>query len=232
MHIQHELDKTSDLTQYYYTALYEKVANLVDTGCEQLGLTSETVTVLDIGCGRGENLKNLKKRGYKNLLGIDFDPKCVELSSHYADTFLCDVTEVTELAKGKSIDITIASHVMEHVHNPKQFLQDIGKIPTKLLLIAVPNLGNPMKSRRHVETVNDGHLCGWDAAHLKTLLHGSGFEVIKWERDMFLLPEKIRSIRLRSILPNFIVNFLEVKLLPAIHPFVFTHSLICLSKKV
>lgn len=225
MHIKYSLEDTSTTSQYYYSQLYDRIASLVEAQAESLGKQPDDLTILDVGCGRGEILQRLSERGFRNLVGIDFDAKCAELSAKHADTYVCSVSELSEHLPGRLLDIAICSHVLEHLETPRQLLLELKNLPASLLVLAVPNLGNPFKYRKRVDFENRGHVCGWDSTHLNTLLHTSGWPVIEWESDVVLLPEK-----LRHRLPAFVRGNIEQRILPRAHKFVFAQSLICVAQ--
>ncbi|WP_460184437.1 class I SAM-dependent methyltransferase [Thermopirellula anaerolimosa] len=97
-------------------------------------------SVLDIGCGNGSHLRRFAEIGWR-AVGVDSDARAIEAvrtngmeaiegtSSHAVDHF------------GKeSFDIITAFHVLEHVIDPRQFLNDVGNLlrPDGLFAGAVP----------------------------------------------------------------------------------------------
>ncbi|MBV6396472.1 MAG: hypothetical protein HFACDABA_02070 [Anaerolineales bacterium] len=72
-------------------------------------------SILDVGCANGGLLKALKDLGYKNLLGIDPAPACVENTRR-----LGVKAEVGSLARPldhRPFDCVILSHTLEHVQD-------------------------------------------------------------------------------------------------------------------
>lgn len=50
--------------------------------------------IIDLGCGNGWTLVQLAKRGFKNLLGIDYAPKAVELAKSVINQSGIDISGV------------------------------------------------------------------------------------------------------------------------------------------
>lgn len=99
--------------------------------------------VLDIGCGRGLLLAQLRDRGW--------EPYGTELSEESA-TYARDVlklpvfagsVEELDFADGE-YDMVILWHVLEHVHSPQAMLREVSRLlkPGGTLLVAVPNFGS------------------------------------------------------------------------------------------
>ncbi len=99
--------------------------------------------VLDIGCGRGLLLHQLRRRGW-DVAGTELS----EDSARYAREVLhIDVKtgSAADLAlPSDSFDTVILWHVLEHIAEPETLLQEAARIlrPGGTLLVAVPNFGS------------------------------------------------------------------------------------------
>lgn len=99
--------------------------------------------VLDIGCGRGLLLHQLRKRGWE-VIGTELS----EDSASYArDVLHIDVktTSVADLnLPSEAFDMVILWHVLEHITDPAGLLQEVARIlrPGGTLLVAVPNFAS------------------------------------------------------------------------------------------
>lgn len=94
---------------------------LKDTGC-RLGLSSSS-SVLDIGCGVGQNLLALHRCGFSDLTGID---PFIESDITYSEGLRLYKTDVTTITR--QFDLVMMHHVFEHVPNPQQTLQALHRI--------------------------------------------------------------------------------------------------------
>jgi len=82
-------------------------------------IPSKESRIVDIGCGNGGFLQNLKQRGYKNLHGIDPSVDCI----NYVNKCMPDgknyVLKLSEIQAVSSTlgryDFVILSHVLEHL---------------------------------------------------------------------------------------------------------------------
>jgi len=100
-------------------------------------------TILDVGCGSGDNAKLLYEQGKK----VD----CVTISEEEFKTAkkYCSNIYIKNLEEGlpeeilnKKYDVVICSHVIEHIAYPKLLFDDIKKVlhpATSNLIIALPN---------------------------------------------------------------------------------------------
>lgn len=101
--------------------------------------------ILDIGCGLGQTLGYLKKRGFNNLFGIDINDESIEIcKKNGLAVEKIDDTRDFALNTPKKFDRIIMSHVLEHirkedmidtlVHIKKYLLKEGG-----VFLLMVPN---------------------------------------------------------------------------------------------
>lgn len=99
--------------------------------------------VLDVGCGSGNLLVNLKNLGWE-VYGIDPSPIAVNVArSRGLDNIYQG--ELNELKLNENFfDVIILFHVFEHIPNPETVLLEIKRIlkPGGRLIIGVPNFGS------------------------------------------------------------------------------------------
>ncbi|MCY9844242.1 class I SAM-dependent methyltransferase [Vibrio caribbeanicus] len=86
------------------------------------GRNSDSVKVLDFGCGNGQFLIRLKERGYKDLYAYDFDPVAMKLARKYG------ANEADIYSDSIKYDLIFLNHVIEHLNNPEEIL-------TRLILL-------------------------------------------------------------------------------------------------
>jgi SAM-dependent methyltransferase len=184
--------------------------------------------VLDAGSGRGEVMKRLSERGYE-VHGCDADERCVAASSVYGEARLLGLEEVSPETVGR-FDCVVASHVLEHVRDPKEALERLSSV-SDLLVLAVPNpYYSPFLVKALFQTpighINRGHLYSWDYPHFRTFLEVScGMSVVGWFYDSVALPvpgkvratflkvgllSRIENGPLKSALPRFCRSIIAV----------------------
>jgi SAM-dependent methyltransferase len=97
-------------------------------------------TLLDVGCGHGTFLGAMAKRGWK-VSGVDFDPAAIEAARRVHGLDVHVGTVDTIVARGMSFDVVTASHVVEHVPDPVQFLAQCRRLlrPGGCVILKTPN---------------------------------------------------------------------------------------------
>jgi SAM-dependent methyltransferase len=100
-------------------------------------------TVLDIGCGRGLLLSQLRKLGW-SVTGTELS----DGAARYAREVLHLDVSVGDLESHRfpdmSFDSVVLWHVLEHVENPASLLHEVTRLvrPGGCVLLAVPNFGS------------------------------------------------------------------------------------------
>lgn len=120
----------------YKNAGNHPVVDLVD---------ADAVTVLDVGCGSGDNAALLRRRDPDKLIyGITASAGELAAARPYLDDCWLANLEVglPEEVTGRSFDTLILSHVLEHLREPAQVLSELATllVPGGSCVIAVPNV--------------------------------------------------------------------------------------------
>lgn len=140
---------------------------------------------IDIGCGSGYLLSELKQRGVGGV-GLDFNQELVQFArSHYGvDARVGQISDLLNV--NLRFDLALLVHVLEHVEQPLELLRDINRLldPGGLLLIESPNV-NRFGLRRSLRRGDydwheypPHHLTFWSDRALAAALHQAGFEVL------------------------------------------------------
>ncbi|MFX4242248.1 class I SAM-dependent methyltransferase [Aliarcobacter butzleri] len=89
--------------------------------------------IVEIGCGKGYFTELLEKKGFKDVYG--FDPAYEGNNPNITKDYF------GEKYKSINADLVIIRHVLEHIENPYEFLQNIKKASSKntKILIEVPD---------------------------------------------------------------------------------------------
>jgi len=165
--------------------LLPKQRQKLDTEFRYLPKPTQGQRLLDIGCGNGDFLVGAREAGWQ-VSGVEPDPKAADAARQRG----VDVTVGTvDLLAGESdcFDAITLSHVIEHVHEPKQLLQAVQRLlkPGGIVYIDTPNIQSHgaelfRQNWRGIETPR--HLVLFNPASLTGLLSATGFRDIKIER--------------------------------------------------
>jgi SAM-dependent methyltransferase len=153
---------------------------------QRVGLLKKYLTidshVLDIGCGEGLFLKEVK-----GSVGSVFGVEPTPISADYSRRVLnLDVRQgmIEDIEfPGESFDIVTMFHVLEHVENPASVLKKIRDWikPGGCLVIEVPNIGSP--TARHKgsswELIYPEHRFHFNPRSIKYLLEREGFKPLE-----------------------------------------------------
>jgi 2-polyprenyl-3-methyl-5-hydroxy-6-metoxy-1,4-benzoquinol methylase len=99
--------------------------------------------LLDVGCGSGTFLARMAGRGWQ-VTGVDFDPSAVETARRHpgVDVHVGGIDSLPD--DFGPFDVITASHVIEHVDSPGEFLAHCRRLlkPGGRLAIRTPNAGS------------------------------------------------------------------------------------------
>jgi len=110
---------------------------------QTFGLSAKT-KVLDVGCGYGETLANLRAVGLTNSIGIDNSENSLRLCMKRnfligQDVFLMDATDMK--FADQNFDLVISHGMLEHFEGAvfKEMIQEMCRVSRKYVLIFQPN---------------------------------------------------------------------------------------------
>lgn len=142
--------------------------------------------LLDVGCGNGEFLRVAQDMKY-NCLGIDISKE---------SQALCKKRNVESLAEdfvnydfGKPFDIITMWDVMEHLREPKRFVNKAFSILQEqgILLLKIPTFGDLNFTYLRVSPTSSryllgapGHIQYYSELSISTLLKEAGFSGVYW----------------------------------------------------
>jgi 2-polyprenyl-3-methyl-5-hydroxy-6-metoxy-1,4-benzoquinol methylase len=137
------------------------------------------LSIIDIGCGNGAFLARAKRRGH-NVLGVDNDAQAVAAAR--ALGVPCEVLKPEQLVPryGSQFDLVTASHVIEHVHAPRVFLDHCFALlrPGGTLWLETPNAdawGRRMYGRYWRGLEAPRHLCIFTPRAIREATKAAGF---------------------------------------------------------
>lgn len=159
-------------------------------------------SVIDIGCKSGD-ITYLVSNNVNEIIGIDFDNNAIELTKNLPAkdnlSFICiDAFDyVTSLSK--KFDVCILSHVLEHIDNPKHFL-NLYLPYFKFIYIEVPDFDYTYLNHFRVITNSDlvysdnDHVWEFDRKYIMNLAEEIGLEIVASEYKFGVQKYWLRNI--------------------------------------
>lgn len=157
-------------------------------------ISSHQHRLLDIGCARGEMLVTAREAGFE-VSGIELSKYACDYAKEHFDLNVENKT--VDQMPANTFDVVHANHVLEHIHDPLQFLTNLNRILVKdgICVLEVPNefmnlmarlnklIGHPRQ--RSVPSI---HLYFFEPATLQKLMLRAGFKNVRIRTRTELLP--------------------------------------------
>ena len=127
-------ERLEQIYQNYDTIGTDRLTDLNNRSIKYImkNLYAESETILDIGCGKGYLLKELKKSGYQ-VTGVDVfdDPGNFEFSYIKSNAQNLPFPD-------KSFDTVISTHTLEHIINIRKAAVELKRVARRQLIVVVP----------------------------------------------------------------------------------------------
>lgn len=163
------------------------------------------LTVLDVGCGRGESARRLKNAGHV-VDAITWRRDEAEAAAlHCRQIVLWDLNSGLPPLADASYDIVLCSHVIEHIAYPEALLRDIHRVlkANGHLLVAIPNLLfwidrlKLLRGQWNYEasgTFDSSHLRWYTRESMTALLDSHGFAIESFVADGWIALPGLRYL--------------------------------------
>lgn len=137
--------------------------------------------ILEIGCGKGDFLLNLRQKGNK-VVGLEFNKQSVsDLKSSGLEVYNTSVEEFS-MKNQEEFDVVVSFQVLEHIYNVNEFLASSLKLLKKngRLIISVPNNDSFIKySYPSPLNLPPHHAGWWNKKNLSSLENTLGVKLQK-----------------------------------------------------
>jgi SAM-dependent methyltransferase len=139
-------------------------------------------TVLDIGCGSGELMEALRRKGHP-VQGLEINPQMAAACRSKGLRVFCADYETATFPQG-AFGTIILSHVIEHLPSPKRALQNIWQIlePGGTLFIFCPNADSYFArffGRRWYQWHVPFHFFHFTPASMSALASATGYRIAR-----------------------------------------------------
>lgn len=123
---------------------------LHDAGYREVVAALPRGTILDIGCGVGEETVRLAGDG-RNVIGVDYDPETAAMARARGVGALCADGSVLPLATG-TVDAVCSSHIIEHFVDPSGHVAEMARVlkPGGVACVVTPNEPADFENPFHV----------------------------------------------------------------------------------
>ncbi len=104
-----------------------------------LGLTTANISVLEVGAGKGAFRAYLKPND--RYVGLEFSQEAIRLAAENSVVLHPEMVEEYALKHPNSYDVVCSFQVLEHVANPRSFVEScvLALKPNGILIVAVPS---------------------------------------------------------------------------------------------
>jgi 2-polyprenyl-3-methyl-5-hydroxy-6-metoxy-1,4-benzoquinol methylase len=138
-------------------------------------------TLLDIGCGDGNNMSRFMERGGWRTVGCDISKERLEIAKNYGEVVLGCGEKLP--FRGEYFDVVSIYHVLHHVTNPSSILVEIFRVLKRkgYLIMGESVEDNPfIRIGRTIHPSYDGVsvFSRFRRRELRRLIAKSGFEII------------------------------------------------------
>ena len=155
--------------------------------------------VLDVGSGRGAFSRKINSSFYQ---GLEFSQSAVELAAREGVNVITESVEEHAQKHQGAYDVVCAFQVLEHVAQPKTFLEGcIGCLKSGgKLAIAVPNSQSFLEWRRNYQNLPPHHQLLWSEKSLLKLAEVDNLEVVE------IYKEKVSKIHRESFYSTLLLS--------------------------
>ena len=195
-----DINKTLDLVKLKFYNEYLYQAHIHDEGDSQFhkDITAQVVkqyvdplklpkdaAILDMGCGPGYFLDEMKERDYTNLVGVTLGPGDIELcenKGHTVEKYDLSFLPQSDGYYDESVDFLFVRHALEHSPYPIFTLMEYNRVLKQgsKMYIEMPA---PGCERKHEYNLNHYSIFGEN--QLAALLMRTGFKIDKFDNFKF-----------------------------------------------
>lgn len=130
-------------------------------------------TIIEVGCGSGDNLAALAAGGDYELTGTDIAPAALELARQRVPQARLLLLDIEKKELSEQFDLVMSLQVVEHIQDDLAALRHMARMARDYVLIAT------MRGRMRPSEIAIGHLRNYSGLELRRKLETVGLEVVK-----------------------------------------------------
>jgi SAM-dependent methyltransferase len=224
--LRKEKDNYKGLSIAAAPGTHEAIANMVIKYCQPNN------SILELGAYTGAMIERLHNLGYTQISAADLDNHLVISNISHVQ---CDFnTEFSSLFSGKRFDCIIASEVIEHLNDVRNFLKQCFELlnPEGIIIVTTPNIGF---FEGRVKFFLQGELWGFGAKNYLIQRHISPISIEQFplvlQETGFSTLEIFTAASFATTLRKIITGILWIPMRLFFGPFVLGETVICVGKK-
>lgn len=132
-------------------------------------------TILDVGCGSGENLAALARTGAYELNGTDLSPEALAITQQRVPSARLVALDVQRDRVPGSFDLVMSIQVVEHLPDDRAALANMAAMSSRYVFVST------MAGRMRPSEAQIGHVRNYTHADLRKKMAGAGIAV-QWTR--------------------------------------------------
>lgn len=178
-YLSYEMENEAQFLNLQQLALRDAGFSRLEKSLMLRAKNSGRPSVLDIGCATGALLDFLRGRGWR-VTGVEISP-AAEYARNVRKLEITALPLEENKFPAESFDVILASHLIEHLNNPRSFLAEANRVLKKNghVFITTPNISGfqaRLFGGRWRSAIFD-HLYLFSVGTLKKLLKNTGFKV-------------------------------------------------------
>lgn len=136
----------------------------------------EVSSILDVGCGSGDNLSGLAAAGDYQLTGIDISENALKLARQRIPGARLIQLDVQQKSLSEKFDLVISLQVVEHLPDDVSAIRNMARMARRYVLVST------VRGRMRPSEVKIGHVRNYSDTELHHKLEIAGLEVLDISR--------------------------------------------------
>lgn len=161
--------------------------------------------ILDVGCGTGTFLEKISGNPKNRAIGVDLTQSSVDTAKKNGlEAYCCQLSDVPRILNDE-VDIITVFHVLEHVPDPLQFLEETARLLRRGGCIFISTPYSPMSIEENwYDPLNHPphHITRWSKKSYTSLAERLGFSIdFEFPQQVGLMKRVYSAISIRIVSP-------------------------------